>query len=295
MTSELPVRLRAGNLLLELSPSIGGSISAFERFEGEQPIPILRRCNRPLQNVLAAASFPLVPFVNRIRGGEFRFRGRDVRLAPNMADDPSPLHGQGWLNRWRMDHETERSAKLSFHHEAGEWPWDYEARQEISLDARGLSIGLSCHNRSGEPMPCGLGLHPYFPCGPQTRIDTQVSVAWTIDDRVLPVDKVPAEGRYDLRDRLVCGQGLDHGFGGWNGAAMLSDPGWTHEIRLSSPTAKFFQLFSPEEGEIFVAEPVTHANAALNAPEEQWPELGMRILEPGQEMRLDARFEVIST
>jgi len=91
MTSELPVRLRAGNLLLELSPSIGGSISAFERFEGEQPIPILRRCNRPLQNVLAAASFPLVPFVNRIRGGEFRFRGRDVRLAPNMADDPSPL------------------------------------------------------------------------------------------------------------------------------------------------------------------------------------------------------------
>ena len=46
------------------------------------------------------ASFPLVPFVNRIRGGRFTFRGREVRLAPNMAGDPSPLHGQGWLNPW---------------------------------------------------------------------------------------------------------------------------------------------------------------------------------------------------
>lgn len=43
---------------------------------------------------------------------------------------------------------------------------------------------------------------------------------------------------------------------------------------------------------MFVAEPVTHANAALNAPEDQWPELGLRVLEPGEEMRLDMRVAV---
>ena len=48
----------------------------------------------------------------------------------------------------------------------------------------------------------------------------------------------------------------------------------------------------PPSGGIFVAEPVTHANAALNAPEAEWPELGMRMLEPGEEMRLDMRIEV---
>jgi len=42
-----------------------------------------------------------------------------------------------------------------------------------------------------------------------------------------------------------------------------------------------------------VAEPVTHANAALNAPESEWPELGMRVLQPGQEMGLDMRIEVV--
>ena len=37
---------------------------------------------------------------------------------------------------------------------------------------------------------------------------------------------------------------------------------------------------------IVVAEPVTHANAALNAPEEQWRQLGMEVLEPNEEMAL---------
>jgi aldose 1-epimerase len=143
-------------------------------------------------------------------------------------------------------------------------------------------------------MPCGLGQHPYFPCGPKTRIDAVVSHVWTIDEHVLPVDKVPATGRFDLRDRPVCGQDLDHGFGGWGGEARLTDPDWPYLLRLSSPDARFFQLYSPREGGIFVAEPVTHANAALNAPEQQWPELGMRVLEPDEEMSLDMRLEVIS-
>lgn len=290
MASETPVKLAAGSLRLALSPSIGGSISAFE---DDCDRPILRKSNSRAENVLDAASFPLVPFVNRIRGGRFSFRGREVRLEPNMAGDPSPLHGQGWLGEWRVQRQDEVSAVLSFAHEAGEWPWDYEARQEFALDEGGLSVSLTCRNRSSEPMPCGLGQHPYFPCGPETRIDTRVTDVWTIDEHVLPVEKVPADGRFGLADRLVCGQGLDHGFGGWGGEARLSDPTWPHELRLSSPTARFFQLYSPTEGGIFVAEPVSHANAALNAPEEEWPELGIEVLEPAEEMTLEMRLEVV--
>jgi len=255
--------------------------------------PILRKCNNGLEKVLDAASFPLVPYVNRIRNGRFVFRGREVVLAPNMAGDPSPLHGQGWLGRWHVDASDERHALLSFQHEAGEWPWSYEARQEFALDEGGFDAALTCRNRSEEPMPCGLGHHPYFPCGPQTRIATRVSDAWTIDANVLPVDRVPAEGEYDLSNRLICGQDLDNGFGGWGGEARMTDPGWPYDLRLTSSDAHFFQLYSPVTGGIFVAEPVTHANAALNAPEEQWPVLGMRILAPGEEMKLAMRVDVI--
>ena len=287
------IELRTGRLRLELSPSIGGSISALEWIASERSRPILRKCHSILEKVLDAGSFPLVPYVNRIRGGAFTFRGREVRLAPNMAGDPSPLHGQGWLNPWMVNQVDDCRATLSFRHEPGEWPWVYEARQAFTLDNDGLDLTLACRNLSKQAMPCGLGQHPYFPCGPQTVIDTAVANAWTIDENVLPVERVPAEGRFDLRQRKVCGQGLDNGFGGWGGEARMSDPDWPYEVRLSSPDAHFFQLYSPPQGGIFVAEPVTHANAALNEPEQHWAELGLRVLEPGEETSLRMRLDVI--
>ena len=293
MVAESTVQLAAGNLRLELSPSIGGSISGFEWAGPGGARAILRECHSPLEKVLDAACFPLVPYVNRIRGGQFAFRGREITLAPNMAGDPSPLHGQGWLNAWQVDEQSEAGATLVYRHAAGEWPWDYEARQEFALDDGGLSVRLICRNAATEPMPCGLGQHPYFPCGPETRLDTQVTQVWTIDEHVLPVETVPAEGRFDLRGRLVCGQDLDHGFGGWGGSATMADPDWPCDVRLSSLDAHFFQLYSPTAGGIFVAEPVSHANAALNAPEAQWAELGMRVLEPGEAMSLAMRLELI--
>ena len=292
MPSQTAVELSAGKLRLEIAPAVGGSIKAFEWIDGGAARPIMRPTPDVLERVLDAACFPLVPYVNRVRGGRFTFRGREVTIRPNMDGDPSPLHGQGCLNPWTVESTTETSAVLSYCHEAGEWPWAYDARQEFALDEDGLSLTISCRNSGDEPMPCGLGQHPYFPCGAQTLIDTRVTDVWTIDEHVLPVEKVPVEGRFSLADRLVCGQGLDHGFGGWGGEARLSDPSWPFEVVMSSPDAHFFQLYSPETGGIFVAEPVTHANAALNAPEKEWPELGMRVLQAGEAMHLRMRIDV---
>jgi aldose 1-epimerase len=287
--------LAAGGLELEVAPELGGSILRFDRLEHGSKINILRSARDLATNVLDAASFPLVPFSNRIRNGSFRFRGRTVTLAPNMAGDPSPLHGQGWLASWKMLRSNSCSIELQYLHEPDEWPWRYDALQIFDLDPAGLTLRLSCRNTSDEPMPCGLGQHPYFPCGPDTRLDTKVGHVWTIDDKVLPVEKVPAAGRFDLAGRLVCGQGLDHGFGGWGGSARISDPALPFGIVMSSPDADFFQLYSPETGGLFVAEPVSHANAALNEPEELWPELGLRVLESGEEMALTMRLEVTPT
>src|SRR4051812_27802632 len=125
--AETIMKLAAGDLQVELNPSIGGSIAGFTWIGPGGPRPIMRQSSGPPDKVLEAASFPLVPYVNRIRGGRFDFRGREVRLAPNMPGDPSPLHGQGWLGAWDVDEHRETRAVLSFRHAAGEWPWDYEA------------------------------------------------------------------------------------------------------------------------------------------------------------------------
>jgi aldose 1-epimerase len=284
--------LSSPHLELQLSPSIGGAISRLAYLAAGNATSILRDSHTPLENVLGAASFPLVPYVNRVRDGSFIFRGQSVSMAPNMAGDPSPLHGHGWLNPWSVEEASESRAVLSYRHAPDEWPWSYEARQEFRIEEAVLWIGLTCRNTSGEPMPCGLGQHPYFPCSASTLIETGVTHAWTVDEQVLPVEKVPASGRYDLSNRLICGQDLDNGFGGWSGRALMDDPAWPFELELSSLQARFFQIYSPASGGIFVAEPVSHANAAMNAPEADWPELGLRVLDPGEEMRLDMRLEV---
>ena len=284
--------LIAGSLKLKLSPSIGGAISNFTWTGGGGQTPILRQSHTPLENVLDAACFPLVPFSNRIRGGCFRFRDSQVRLGPNMAGDPSPLHGQGWTSAWTVESESEAEATFIFDHQSGEWPWSYRATQHFSLAGDSLHLRLACLNTSAEPMPCGLGFHPYFHCGADTRVQTSVAHVWTVDENVLPVARMAAGGRYAIADEPVCGRGLDNGYDGWCGEALFTDPAWPFEIELSSPQARYFQLYSPAEGGIFVAEPVTHANAGLNEPESDWASLGLQVLAPGEEMELEARLEV---
>lgn len=286
------LRLAAGALVVELLPAVGGSIVRFDRVTGSNRQPLLRGTDDDDIDVLSAGCFPLVPFVNRIRGGSFSCDGRVVELTPNMAGDPSPMHGQGWRAPWQIDHHDDGRAVLTYRHPAGEWPWAYQAREEIALDADGLSLTLACRNLSDDPMPCGLGFHPYYPCDVGTLLDTVVAAAWTIDAAVLPVERVPPTGRYDLVRRRICGQSLDNGFDGWSGHASIDWPGQPAGLVLSSPDAGRFQVYSPAAGGLFVAEPVQHANAALNAPQADWPELGIVMLAKGQERVLTARFDV---
>ncbi len=285
--------LKAGDLEAHLLPSVGGSLARFDRVAGGKRQPLLRGTDRDDGDPREVACFPLVPFCNRIRGGAFRFRGETVRLAPNMPPDPSPLHGQGWLSSWELQDLADNEAAMRFTHPAGEWPWDYEAEQRFSLDWAGLTVALSCRNLSDRAMPCGLGLHPYYPCAANTRLDTEVESVWTADEQILPVAREPARGIYDLRARLVCGQGLDNGFDGWSGSAMIEWPGEEAGLRLSSPDCRFFQLYSPASGGVFVAEPVQHANAAPNEPEEDWARLGIEVLQPGEQRQMSARFEPV--
>ena len=285
--------LRAGALEVQLLPAIGGSIVRFDRVADGARQPLLRGVDGDIGDVLEASCFPLVPYVNRIRGGSFTCDGRTVSLSLNSPGDPSPMHGQGWRAAWDVAAAGADQATLSFRHAAGKWPWDYQATQRFALDEQGLSLELTCRNLSAERMPCGLGFHPYYPCDADTVLDTAVASAWTVDAAVLPVANVPATGRYDLGARRICGQGLDNGFDGWSGEASITWPGEPASLRLSSPDAGRFQVYSPPAGGLFVAEPVQQANAALNAPQSEWPALGLTMLEQGEAARLHARFEVV--
>ena len=64
------------------------------------------------------------------------------------------------------------------------------------------------------------------------------------------------------------------------------------QVEMSSPDADRFQVYSPASGGVFVAEPVQNAHAALNLPQAQWADAGLRLLARGQASVLNVRFEV---
>jgi len=283
--------LRAGALELQLAPAIGGAIARFDRHIADGVHPLMRPAEPGADAVLAMASFPLVPYANRIRDGRFVCDGRTVTLTPNLPGDPSPLHGQGWTSAWTLASADETSARMTFTHAADEWLWDYESWQDFALDPDGLSLTLGCRNLSPEPMPCGLALHPYFPCDADTVVDIAVAGAWTIDEKVLPVERVAAEGRYALSNRAICGADLDNGFDGWTGPAHIR---WRNgsAIAMSSTDADCFQVYAPPAGQFFAAEPVQNVNAALNAPQADWLSLGIAMLAQREARTLTVRFDV---
>jgi len=283
------VRLAAGDLTVELVPAVGAVVRSF-RAGGE---PVFREGPWPITDANDGGCYPLVPFSNRVCDGRFSFGGRAVQLRPNLPPQKHPLHGQGWRSAWWSEDRHGREASLAFDYQADDWPWPYRARQDVSLDEGGLTLRLSCRNTGVEPMPCGLGFHPYFPANARTVLSAAVEGVWTIDEEVMPVALEPAVGRYDLRERRVNGADLDNGYEGWSGEAELAWPDRGLRVRISSPEARRFQVYAPPEGGMVVAEPVTNANAALNQPEDRWPELGLAVLQPGESTSMSARFEVI--
>ncbi len=192
---------------------------------------------------------------------------------------------------WRVIHVEPRRAVLAFEHRPGEWPWHYRAEQSFALSGHALEISLSCQNLSQGDMPCGLGLHPYFPCSPTTILNAATTGVWTIDDSVLPVSRIAPQGRYDLALTHICGRGLDNGYDGWNGSAEILWPEHQTRVRIDAPASRL-QIYAPAAKNIVVVEPVTNANAALNAQEESWPALGIQVLRPLEEARFTVQFEV---
>lgn len=285
--------LRSDGIEAGLRPAVGGAFTHLTDLTGPEPVELLRRARPGFTDVLDSAGFALVPYCNRIRDGRFSCGGHDVRLSPNLPGQKHPLHGQGWRGVWSVAEAGADFAELLFRHPPGEWPWAYEARLKASLAGRGLTATVEVTNHSDDVMPCGLGLHPYYPCGGGTVLDTQAAAVWTIDDEIMPVERIAATGRYSLAERLVCGQDLDNGYDGWSGEATITWPDQARALRLTSAAPRF-QLYSPKEGGLIAAEPVTNANAALNRPQSEWEDLGLWLLAPGQTAAMTARFQALS-
>lgn len=253
--------LAAGAWAATLDPDAGGAIASLDR----AGLPVLRPTAPGATDPLAFASFPLVPYANRIAHGRFEFDGTPHHLPPNRAGQQHPLHGVGWIASWQIEQAGADRATMVHHHRPdAAWPWDYQARQRLRLDPSGLEVVLAVQNVGDAAMPVSLGFHPYFERAPVTRLRFAAGSVWLTDATLLPTTEAPGDALADWASGAVPDTShlIDNAYAGWGGDAWLSrDDG---DVVLTATGTSLLHLYMPPGEPFFCAEPVTAMPDALN-------------------------------
>jgi aldose 1-epimerase len=266
------VEISCGASLCRIAPEIGGSIAAWE-VDGQ---PMLRNAVSD-GGVLGSASFPLVPYSNRIGFGRFDWNGREIGLPAHAVAPPHAIHGVGWEEGWELVTRSSDSVTLQLEF-AGDtrWPWPFRAVQKVDVGPGSLTLSLTATNLAKEPAPLAFGHHPYFDAaGAQLMFVAERFYPTAEHD--LPAEAVPTAGNKDFSSLRSVGGGLiDNLYGNWRGAARIIWAGrpYALEIRSTLPHAV---LYTPPGEDFFCFEPVPHITNALNRADCDMP-----VIAPGE-------------
>ncbi len=292
---ESVLTLKYGNALLEILPEVGGCITRYCLETKKQTLELLRpttQAGLAAKDPLQMASFPLIPFSNRIRNGSFLFQGQEISLPPNFPPEAHTIHGHGWKAPWDVTEVSANMAALEFRYVPDEWPFSYLARQIFSLTDSALTVNLQIINTGKLAMPAGLGIHPYFVRTPRVTITTKTEKMWINDSETMPLrlESVP-ETQWLNQGLFVNQEVLDNLFTGWNREALISWPEWKAGLRISASTPlDFLILFTPLEADYFCVEPVSNVTDAFNLLARGDSGHGTKILIPGESVKGKVRF-----
>lgn len=289
------LHLRHGDFYLGVAPQLGAALSYFYRLSEDRRDDILRPASAAAlaqREVCGMASFPLLPFCNRIRDGRFDFEEQHYQLAANLAPSAHAIHGVGWQSAWTVQALATDAVRLVLDYvpEQGvpRWPWRFRAELEYRLDAQGLQVRTRIQNRSQAAMPCGLGHHPYFPRGQGQRCRARVNSMWESDFERLPTQLVIPPWIKDVAQGVdLNALDLDHHFCGWDGRVVISLTGAAPPLELHADAGfPFLNIYSPKDADFYCLEPVSHIADALNLSQQgrSTIEVGGRILAAGEVM-----------
>ena len=281
-TASAGIELRHGRWRTAVLPQLGGSLASLEFERDGRWQPLLRPTPAGAEDPRQTACFPMAPFCGRIRDGRFVFRGRAVTLPATPPETRTPLHGLVWRLPWQIVERHAASLLIQCAYPKGDWPWPFIATQAFCLDDAGLSVELLLRNTGSQTLPCGLGLHPYFPCDSGTRVSARLARRVRCDAMQIPIYHEACAG---FAQDPIHQLGLDDSFDGWDGTLHADN---TAVMRAN---ATRLHVYAPTGEDYFCAEPMSHEVNALALDEDAALAAGLQLLAPGASTRLHARFE----
>lgn len=279
------IRLKSDALLVcDIEPQLGGCIAGLW-LDG---VPVLRSTREPLVSARQSASYPLVPFSNRIARATLQWQGTSHPLVSNNAPEPHAIHGVGWQRPWEVLDSDDSFVMLACEHRAdAAWPFAFDSSQTFRVRGSALELTLALTNQSGEPAPAGLGWHPFFVKRPGSRIAFNASGRWEMGPDKLPTTRRAAQGL----EADCATLDVDHCFDGWDGTVHLSDE--LLQTRVQSNLRRLV-VFTNANRDSIAIEPVSHVNNAINlvAAGASAQDLGLCTLQPGETLTAEMTITV---
>lgn len=258
----------------------------------------------------------LLPYANRIRGRpvegrqiETQVLGKTVRLPMNWGGK-APGAEQYAMHGLMLDTPFEVTAREQARVRArlragdfgGQWLSSSDVQVEYRLTASALELVVEVTNAGSEPLPMGIGWHPWFSLPSRDRSRARLRVPARVRacvnnyDEVLPTGEVEAVAGtpYDFSQaRPLKDLYLDDCFTDLTGqTAEVIDLAGGLGLRISGAApVSAFQVYAPPDRPIVVVEPQFNLADPFGA---EWKgrDTGMVVLQPGEHTRYAARVEL---
>ncbi len=293
--SENLLILTNGILSAAVSPAAGASLAYFRR-SGDAECDIMRAAGEKALNDNEANGFsmyPMLPYVGVIRDGGFVYYGIKRSVAPNVSGKKEPFDGDGWRFSWDVKESSSTKVVLSCIGDPKKgFPFPYEAGVTYSLDGNKLSVNIKVKNLGILPMPCALGVHPFFPKAKDVVVKFNNKNVWEHKDTPVRDKPYKISDDWDFKDgRKVYGTDFDTCFGGFDGEAEIEWPSKNLKLKISAREEfNHVILFVPNNKSFFCLEPVTSAIDVFNLASRGIMGAGMKSIGPGEEMEATIEF-----
>jgi aldose 1-epimerase len=275
----------------DVIPALGGSIAAWS-VGGQRMMRSASDFSIATKDPFGMASFPLVPYSNRIGNGSFEWDGKRYALARNFPPEPHAIHGVGFDRPWQLRARAADSVTLVLNHRPGaSWPFAFEAQQRITLGQATLTIEMSAVNLADRAVPLAFGHHPYFPRG-GAFLKFRAQGVWLVGDDGLPSLRVVPFDKFDYSSAMSVARGeIDHCFVGWDRVAEIAWPDWPLALEITASEAlpcAVVCIRSDIGG--FCFEPVPHIVDALNRRDREY---AMPVIAPGKSFTASIHFRAV--
>jgi aldose 1-epimerase len=187
LSTEQQVQLACSGYKCSVAPAAGGRLTGLScELDGSSYdlIVPLTAATFEEHHWPKAGAFPMAPFANRLPGAAFMFQGRR-RTVASVPGASFGLHGFTHRREWTVEAVTATALYIRYTHSLAdeEWAWPFSISQELTLSEDGLSIEFEVTNLSEEPMPIGIGWHPYHPVVDEcASLDLEAGHRVLIDD-----------------------------------------------------------------------------------------------------------------